>query len=329
MPLLSDLTLRNYQPDDLPAIVDLINRCWDTDGEIGRISVDEFAHTVNNAIPSPQTNIFVVATAAGTLAACGFCVPSELPNKGAGQGYIDPAQRKRGIGAHLLRHTDAHFLALASTDSRITPEMPIYVHRYTSAAVKDAVELFESEGYFLVRQFITMQMPLDEPRQPVILPEGFRITTFDPERDAHTVYALYSEGFRDHWGVYHEQTYEQWAQQLTEARFDPSLWYLAYEGDTLVGYLATNVASASQPDLGWLKTMSVLRPWRKRGLGTALLNHALYEFQRRGFKYAGLSADKDNRSNAVAIYEKLGMETVRLGYNYRKVLRGSPDDIHL
>ena len=49
------------------------------------------------------------------------------------------------------------------------------------------------------------------------------------------------------------------------------------------------------------------RPWRRRGLGRALLLHAFAEFRERGLPRAGLSVDSASPTGAHRLYEQVGM----------------------
>lgn len=323
MPLPADLTLRTYRPDDLPAVVALINRCWAHDGERGQLSEAGFAHLLSSAIPTPEANIFVVTRDDGGLVACGFCVPNVPTNQGAGQGYVDPTQRGRGIGAFLLRHTDAHFLRGALL--REAADARIYVHRYTSERAADAVSLLEGEGYQAIRWFYTMETALDTPRPPVTPPDGLRFAAFDPARDAEAVYAVYRAAFTGHFGAYKDLPFARFCDQFTEPTFRADWWTLAYADMALIGFAAGALASEDQPDFGWLRTVAVRPDWGGRGVGSALVAQALHTFQQAGCARAGVSVDRENAHNAGALYERAGMQTTRVGVSYRKVLPESED----
>jgi ribosomal protein S18 acetylase RimI-like enzyme len=74
--------------------------------------------------------------------------------------------------------------------------------------------------------------------------------------------------------------------------------------------------------------LAVRRPWRKRGLGYALLKQSFALFQARGFKTAGLGVDASSLTNAVALYERAGMHVKQQRLVFRKMLRGTEEDLH-
>ncbi|KAA0260059.1 MAG: hypothetical protein EDM79_18925, partial [Chloroflexi bacterium] len=62
-------------------------------------------------------------------------------------------------------------------------------------------------------------------------------------------------------------------------------------------------------------------PWRKHGLGLALLQHSFAEFYKRGKRKAGLGVDAENLTGALRLYEKAGMH-VHLAFDtYEKTIR--------
>ncbi len=73
--------------------------------------------------------------------------------------------------------------------------------------------------------------------------------------------------------------------------------------------------------MGWVGSLSVRRPWRRKGLAAALLHHTFGEFYRRGQRRVGLSVDSSNLTGATRVYERAGMHTDQHRAVYAKVLR--------
>jgi ribosomal protein S18 acetylase RimI-like enzyme len=91
------------------------------------------------------------------------------------------------------------------------------------------------------------------------------------------------------------------------ATFDPSLWFLAMDGDAVAGVLMGEIL----PDRGWVNDLAVRRPWRGRGLGEALLRHSFGEFYRRGQRTVSLGVDSQNLTGATRLYQRVGMRAER------------------
>ena len=58
---------------------------------------------------------------------------------------------------------------------------------------------------------------------------------------------------------------------------------------------------------GFVDWLGVRRPWRRRGLGRALLVHAFRELHARGAERVGLGVDAQNATGATRLYESVGM----------------------
>ena len=78
-------------------------------------------------------------------------------------------------------------------------------------------------------------------------------------------------------------------------------------------------------DIGWVDTLAVLRPWRRKGLGMALLLHSFGEFYRRGRRKVGLGVDSQNLTGAARLYERAGMHVARQYISYQKELRAGKE----
>ena len=59
-------------------------------------------------------------------------------------------------------------------------------------------------------------------------------------------------------------------------------------------------------------------PWRRRGLGSALVARSLIVFRERGMTSAGLGVDADNPTGALGLYERAGFEVDFRSTAYRK-----------
>lgn len=67
--------------------------------------------------------------------------------------------------------------------------------------------------------------------------------------------------------------------------------------------------------------LAVRKPWRKRGLGLALVQHSFVDFFKRGKARVGLGVDAANLTGATRLYEKAGMRASRQFDVYKKERR--------
>jgi ribosomal protein S18 acetylase RimI-like enzyme len=150
------------------------------------------------------------------------------------------------------------------------------------------------------------------------------LRTYNPGTDAEAVYRAEEDSFRDHFGFV-EQSFEEglkrWRHFWEQEAFDPTLLFLAMDGDEIAGMNLCPPHSFEDPDMGWVGTLGVRRPWRKRGLGLALLRHSFNEFYRRGKRKVGLGVDAQNLTGALRLYESAGMHVHQAFDQYEKELR--------
>ena len=108
---------------------------------------------------------------------------------------------------------------------------------------------------------------------------------------------------------------------LENEGFDPTLLFLAMDDDEIAGFNICRAAAYDDLEVGWVGTLGVRRPWRKRGIGLALLRHSFSEFYRRGKRKVGLGVDAQNLTGALRLYEQAGMHIHRAFDQYEKELR--------
>jgi ribosomal protein S18 acetylase RimI-like enzyme len=225
-------------------------------------------------------------------------------------------------------HPGDFLLALAEewARARMTqagPGVRVTLEGWASTTDLATIARFERAGFQEVRRRWCMQIALDKAPAPPAWPEHLELRPFVAARDGYAVYRAMDAAFADHWG-HVSHTFEQW-QHWSEQRadFDPALWLIAWEGGQVAGGSLCMLAD----QWGWINTLGVVRTWRRRGLGMALLLHSFGEFYRRGLRRAGLGVDSQNLSGAVRLYDRAGMHRACETITYEKELRagGAPN----
>lgn len=243
-------------------------------------------------------------------------------------GRVDPDFENQGIGTWMLRWAEERALrALKDLPSelRFAPRIG------TLREVAKSKRLLEELGYRHIRSFYHMLIEMDAPVPEPVWPEDITLRTFDPETDAEAVYHADTEAFRDHFGFV-EQPFEVGFKRfkhfmMGDKAFDPSLWFLAIDGRSgeVAGFNICRAHSYDDPDLGWVSHLGVLRPWRKRGIGLALLRHSFNVFYQRGKRKVGLGVDAENLTGALRLYENAGMHVQQVFDQYEKELRAGTE----
>jgi mycothiol synthase len=228
---------------------------------------------------------------------------------------IHPEQRGRSIDSYLLERVEARArerVSEAPDGARVT--LRKFVSRVNTAWPR----LLEQAGYAPVQYDWIMEIELTEAPPAPQWPAGITVRTFVPGQDDRAVHDAQEESFQDHRG-HHAITLEQWYQRMQARKnFDPSLWFLAMDGAEIAG---ESLSYFYADHGGEVDELAVRRPWRRRGLGMALLLHSFGEFYRRGIHKVALGVDAQSLTGATRLYERAGMHIVRQYARYEKELR--------
>jgi mycothiol synthase len=177
--------------------------------------------------------------------------------------------------------------------------------------------LLESLGYGAVRVFRELRIELEAPPPAPQWPDGLRVVHFDAERDALEFHAAHQEAFADHWD-YSPRDFESWSKgHLASERFDPALWCVVRAGDEIA---AGTICMGDTYGGGWVQVLFTRRPWRRQGVGAALLRDAFGRFWERGERSIGLGVDAANETGAFRLYERAGMAPALGWVMYEKLL---------
>jgi mycothiol synthase len=239
----------------------------------------------------------------------GYGVVRERGERWEVEAYVDPDAQGRGVGRLLAT-------GLEETAARGGARR---IHNSVLEADAAARRLLESLGYRSVRVFREMRIELEAPPPAPAWPDGLRVVAFDPDRDAREFQAAQQEAFADHW-EYAPRDFEDWAKSHLEGdRFDPALWCVVRAGDEIA---AGTICTGDTYGGGFVHGLFTRRPWRRQGVGAALLADAFGRFWERGERSVGLGVDAANDTGAFRLYERAGM-TPALGWVvYEKQLSG-------
>src|SRR5207249_9648686 len=125
--------------------------------------------------------------------------------------------------------------------------------------------------------YFKMTIDMDEPPPAPEWPEGLEPRAFEREHAA-AFHAADDEAFQDERGYESEPFDEFVRRRLESPRFDPELWTEVWAGDEIA---ATLIADWKRFGAGWIGGLAVRRPWRRRGVGLALLLRAIGRFYER------------------------------------------------
>jgi GNAT superfamily N-acetyltransferase len=221
------------------------------------------------------------------------------------EGFVHPGALGRGIGKLIatgLEEDGARHGARRIQNNVFEPDSA-------------ARSLLESLGYRPVRVFREMRIELEAAPPAPEWPAGLRVVPFDPEPDALEFHAAHQEAFADHWD-YTPRDFESWSKgHLGSERFDPTLWCVVRAGNEIA---AGTICTGDTYGGGFVHTLFTRRPWRKQGVGAALLRDLFGRFWERGEHSIGLGVDSASDTGAFRLYERAGMAPVLGWVMYEK-----------
>ena len=300
------LTVRAYRPGDAAAITQLITRADTADGVPWRVSVEEIESWLSrhNQNFDPARDLWLIEADGGAV---GYWQVEWVDTTDGPREYrigcmVDPDWRRRGIGRWMLAEAEAHARQRAA---ELPSEREHVFGSWQPDVVVGAQELLRRNGYKPVRYFFDMVRPTLDDIVEFPLPEGLELRPVSDDQHLQLWHADV-EAFQDHWGGFDSspERLEEWKR---DPKWDPTLFVVAWDGDEIAGGVINEISATENAAFnrkrGWLASVFVRRPWRRRGLGRALVAASLLVFRERGLTSAGLGVDADNPTGALRLYE--------------------------
>lgn len=213
---------------------------------------------------------------------------------------------------------------------RVDPEVRVAMRSHAYQAIPSTAQVLKARGMVNIRHSFRMLIEMDQMPEEPGWPDGIRLRKYNPEQDAYAVFQVDDEVFEDHFGYVkmedEQKAYQDFLHYMTrEDTHDPEIWFLAGDGDEIAGICLCKTHAEHDRDCGWVSSLGVRRPWRRRGIARALLQHTFRVFYERGKYKVGLTVDAASLTGATDLYENVGMKVDRQYDLYEKVLREGKD----
>lgn len=321
--------------DDIPAIVDLRNASSrDTRGTDNTAVHWQKRQWYDSEINLATDSLLVLD---GEMAVAYIELVSQYPYiLHEMVGVVHPGYRGVGIGTYLVGWAEDR---VRKTVDQAPEEAAVFIQNSIFDCNQPGQNLIESQGFRAVRDFVYFQINLLQKFPDPIWPDGIEVRLLEPA-DWGKVGPALNEAFKDHWGVI---DYEAGKPDKSDPEKEPDpritdpeaydstyfnspeLCFVAWDGDQVAGSCLCNAKTVEFPEAGYIGSLSIRRPWRRRGIGYALTLHALNAFYERGTVHVLTDTDANSLTSAYRVYQKAGMEIFRREYVYEKLVRPGRD----
>jgi mycothiol synthase len=317
--LAPELHLRNLQMSDAEAVAQLTLDVCTRDGDAAvATSADDLRQSWQEPGFNLPENTWVMENADGKIVGYEELYDHHGHAALEGDGYVHPQFEGLGIGTAMLRIMEIRARQLME---QAAPDLHVYIRNCMGLSDTRSHKMHRNEGYLPVRYSWRMEIQLNAPLPAPCWPDGVELRPYQPSEQSRVVFDTVDEAFRDHWG-HTPMKYETWIMRtIQHPGFDPTLSFVAWDGDHIAGVALCRL----KPEIGWVGTLGVRRPWRKLGLGLALLQHSFGEFYRRGTQTIGLGVDAESQTGATRLYQSAGMRIASQYVFYQKELRPGHD----
>lgn len=181
----------------------------------------------------------------------------------------------------------------------------------------DRIQLLEANSFETVRTESDMEMDLSG--IPTNIGENLQVNILplqkNVEKDIETLIWLYNESFKDHFN-YRPITIGEVRHLLTEdPRYTEQEYFFAEMNQEMVGFAGLGIDEKLNTEknikVGFVNILGVLKSFRRKGIGTRLMLHALERTKAKGMTKALLDVDDFNLTEAKKLYEKIGFKVVK------------------
>ncbi len=191
---------------------------------------------------------------------------------------------------------------------------------------EEVIHLWESLGFKLVRIFSLMTSSLAQVQSTIDenLEVALRPAQKDADEDLKMINWLDNECFKEHFN-WRPNPVEQTIHFVREDPFfKQQEWFFALSEKKHVGYIGLGVDEKYNVErntkCGWILDIGVLKPHRRRGIGTRLMLHGMRRLKAMGMTTAMLGVDDWNVTEAMKLYEKAGFKVAKKDMAYEKDL---------
>jgi ribosomal protein S18 acetylase RimI-like enzyme len=179
--------------------------------------------------------------------------------------------------------------------------------------------LLESRNFTILRKYWTLEMRLPVNIKSTNHTLGvIRKLDLNKEDDLRTYHEVHQDSFSQHFG-FMPRHFGEWSELVIRDKDEINMeaWLISVNGDP-AGFVDFNDEQLHN-DSGYISGLGVRQEFQGKGLGEALLRHAIQVNSKLGRSKLCLSVDAGNESGALRLYEKVGMKPISEWHQYENL----------
>lgn len=179
--------------------------------------------------------------------------------------------------------------------------------------------LLESREFTILRRYWTLEMRIPVENESSTDSFGvIRKLDLDNVDDLRTYHEVHQDSFSQHFGFVPRQ-FDEWSDLVIRDKDETNMqaWLISVNGDP-AGFVDFNDEQLHN-DSGYVSGLGVRQAFQGKGLGEALLRHAIQINSEMGRSKLCLSVDAGNESGALRLYEKVGMKPISEWHQYENL----------
>ena len=291
-----DIDIRGFEWEDLESVTDLFNRIGGAKGTEKELDSQTVSQTLSVPSVSPESNLRL-AVKGEDIIGYHLLSPEPLIRRAVIAGGTLPEFRDSGIPPRLL----------SDSVQRARKFGARVVHFQTAFDAHDDRRLLESKGFVKIKEFWQMRWEGDE-LPPLRLRPGFRLRSFELDRDEALLTELQNTAFGENWG-FSPNTVDQIAARVRVKISPPEGIIFIMDGENAAAYNWTQRIQNAHGHVGFVAMTGVHPDYRGNGLGTAIVVSGMEHLVSRGVNAVELEVDAEN-TPARELYLKLGYRRV-------------------
>ena len=286
------MPIRSFTWNDLPALLDLVERIKSWQGEGRELGRQNFREILGQPGLDPEVNCLLLEDR-GQLQEYCLAFP-ELP---VGRAVLEleagPHLAGGPLESQLLRRAVERARGLGAKVAHLCLPQGSPRHK-----------LLEEQGFSLARTYWEMGWQ-QELVPPLTLPEGFAIRHFKPG-DTLTLTEVQNTAFGGGWG-FCPNTVEQIRYRSSMSNTSHQGILFLCHGDRVAGYCWTCVTPGDGQNRGVIGMLGVVPDYRGRRVSQPILLAGMQYLWSIGVHDIGLNVDESNRA-AIRLYRSMGFK---------------------